>query len=177
MSVLFLIIEHIYFKYLRKWLGKLFGGNRWCNLLSLSVGNSMQRVNGKPQVDEKHVCKSDLCGSVMENTEAELNAAHKQIEMLEKQLEKIDWLSIGSQADKLSLFSKADKISLHSNKAEVLQSKSKKDIIPSPEDYPVIKKDRVSLEAWKKSINCVRHRDIVTGETWRRKYEEIETVL
>ena len=109
LSVLFLIIEQIYFKYLRKWLGKLFGGNRWCNLLSLSVGNSMQRANGKPQVDEKHVCKRDLCGSVMENTEAELNAAHKQIEMLEKQLEKIDWLSIGSQADKLSLCSKADK--------------------------------------------------------------------
>ena len=96
----------------------------------------------------------------MENTEAELNAAHKQIEMLEKQLEKIDQLSIGSQADKLSLFSKADKISLHSNKAEVLQSKSKKDIIPSLEDYPVIQKEGVSLEAWKESINSVKHLEV-----------------
>ena len=158
-------------------MSKLFGGNKWCNLLSLSVGNSMQRANGKPQVDEKHVCKRDLCGSVMENTEAELNAAHKQIEMLEKQLEKIDRLSIGFQADRLSIFTNADKISLHSNKAEVMQSKSNKDISPSLEDYPVIQKDRVSLEAWKESINSVRHRDIVKGETWRRKYQEIETVL
>jgi hypothetical protein len=101
----------------------------------------------------------------MENTEAELNSAHTQIEMLEKQLEKFDRLSIVSQEDKLSLFSKADKTSLHSNKAEALQSN--KDISPSPDDYPVIKKDRVSLEAWKESINCVRHRDIVKGETWR----------
>ena len=113
----------------------------------------------------------------MKNMFVKVTCVHNQIEMLEKQLEKIDRLSIGSQADKLSLFSKADKISLHSNKAEVVQSKFKKDIIPSPEDYPVIQKERVSLEAWEESINCVRQRDIVKGETWRRKYEEIETVL
>merc|ERR1712098_447282 len=173
LSVGFLIIEHIYFKYLRKWSGKLFGGNRWFNLLSLSVGDSIKPEEGKPSGEKKHVCKNNECESLIEDTEAELSAAHKQIELFEKQLEKMDHLSLGSQPDRLSLFSPTDQISVNSDKDEVLKSNPRLGK-SSTEVFPVIKPDRVSLEAWKESLNCVRHRDLMKGDTWRRKYEEIE---
>ena len=178
LSVVFLIIEHIYFKYLRKWSGKLFGGNRWFNLLSLSVGDSVKAENGKPQPERKHVCQNNECESMIEDTEAELSAAHKQIELLEKQLEKMDHLSVESQSERrLSLFSQTDQISMNSDTNTVLKSnpRSSKGFPSTPEVFPVSKHDRVSLEAWKDSLN--HHRDFMKGDTWRRKYEEIETVL
>ena len=46
LSILFLIMEHLYFKYLRKWASQLFGGSKWCALLSLSMADSLQKARG-----------------------------------------------------------------------------------------------------------------------------------
>ena len=42
LSILFLIMEHLYFKYLRKWAARVWGESKWCGLMSLSMAESLQ---------------------------------------------------------------------------------------------------------------------------------------
>ena len=54
LSIVFLIMEHLYFKYLRKWASKVFGGSKWCALLSLSMAESLSKRPIKTEVMTKY---------------------------------------------------------------------------------------------------------------------------
>ena len=53
LSIVFLIMEHLYFKYLRSWASKVFGGSKWCALISLSMADSLMKARGTlcPEVE------------------------------------------------------------------------------------------------------------------------------
>jgi hypothetical protein len=56
LAVVFLILEHLYFWYLRRWLGVICpqGSSVWCNLLSLSVGESLKQQQQQQQQHRQH---------------------------------------------------------------------------------------------------------------------------
>ena len=98
LSVLFLIVEHVYYKYLRRFLALLCGpaGSGFCGLLSMSMGRSLRgegtKEHGEAREGEECECEEeggsleeDCCQHV-EEAAGRLEAAKRQILKLEELL-------------------------------------------------------------------------------------------
>merc|ERR1719242_1974780 len=83
LSILFLIMEHLYFKYLRRWAAGLWGDSKWCGLVSLSMADSFQRA-GTQTKKPKCKCTNAICDNLLEKSETELKKAKEQIRILEE---------------------------------------------------------------------------------------------
>jgi hypothetical protein len=63
LAVVFLILEHLYFWYLRRWLAAICpqGSSVWCNLLSLSVGESLKQQQQQQQHRQHQHLQAPVC--------------------------------------------------------------------------------------------------------------------
>ncbi|XP_054718947.1 glutamate receptor ionotropic, NMDA 2B-like [Uloborus diversus] len=84
-TILVLLLEHIYFKYLRKHLAKKDAGD-CCTLLSLSMGKSLSfrgAVYEATDLIKHHRCKDPVCDTMLWKTRHQLDMAKLKIRQLE----------------------------------------------------------------------------------------------
>ena len=101
-SGLLLLCEHVYFRYLRKYLAQ-FSNLAWCNLLSIDMAESIQGVdnagndsstelsNTAPLVkEESKSCFNPICNTSIDLVTKELQVATERIKILQLQLDKVN---------------------------------------------------------------------------------------
>ncbi|XP_076057094.1 glutamate ionotropic receptor NMDA type subunit 2 isoform X2 [Oratosquilla oratoria] len=89
LAAVLLILEHIYFKYLRKHLAKTDSGG-CCALISLSMGKSLTFRGAVFEAQDKlrrHRCRDPICDTHIWKVKHELDMARVKIKQLEKELE------------------------------------------------------------------------------------------
>nr|XP_042902970.1 glutamate receptor ionotropic, NMDA 2B isoform X1 [Parasteatoda tepidariorum] len=88
-TILVLILEHIYFKYIRKHLAKKDTGD-CCTLISLSMGKSLSfrgAVFEATDMIKHHRCKDPVCDTQLWKTRHELDMAKLKIRQLEANIQ------------------------------------------------------------------------------------------
>ncbi|XP_060534874.1 glutamate receptor ionotropic, NMDA 2B [Cylas formicarius] len=89
MAVLLLLLEHLYFKYVRKHLAKTDRGG-CCALISLSMGKSLTfrgAVYEAQDILRNHRCRDPICDTHLWKVKRELDVAQMRVKQLEKELE------------------------------------------------------------------------------------------
>nr|APF30038.1 ionotropic glutamate receptor NMDA 2A [Homarus americanus] len=89
LALILLLLEHIYFKYVRKHLAKTDSGG-CCALISLSMGKSLTFRGAVFEAQNKlrrHRCRDPLCDTHIWKVKHELDMARVKIKQLEKELE------------------------------------------------------------------------------------------
>ncbi|CAH1110304.1 unnamed protein product [Psylliodes chrysocephalus] len=89
LAALLLLLEHLYFKYVRKQLAKTDRGG-CCALISLSMGKSLTfrgAVYEAQDILKNHRCKDPICDTHLWKVKRELDVAHLRIKQLEKEME------------------------------------------------------------------------------------------
>ncbi|CAH1137809.1 unnamed protein product [Phyllotreta striolata] len=89
LAALLLLLEHLYFKYVRKHLAKTDRGG-CCALISLSMGKSLTfrgAVYEAQDILRNHRCKDPLCDTHLWKVKRELDVANLRIKQLEKEME------------------------------------------------------------------------------------------
>ncbi|XP_066592276.1 glutamate receptor ionotropic, NMDA 2B isoform X2 [Prorops nasuta] len=89
LAVVFLLLEHLYFKYVRQHLAKSDGGG-CCALFSLSMGKSLTfrgAVYEAQDIMRHHRCRDPVCDTHLWKVKHELDMAKIRIRQLEKDLE------------------------------------------------------------------------------------------
>ncbi|XP_011338404.1 glutamate receptor ionotropic, NMDA 2B isoform X6 [Ooceraea biroi] len=89
LAAVFLLLEHLYFKYIRQHLAKSDDGGR-CAIFSLSVGKSLTfrgAVYEAQDILRHHRCKDPICDTHLWKVKHELDMAKIRIRQLEKDLE------------------------------------------------------------------------------------------
>ncbi|XP_035722362.1 glutamate receptor ionotropic, NMDA 2B-like isoform X2 [Vespa mandarinia] len=89
LAAVFLLLEHLYFKYVRQHLAKSDGGG-CCALFSLSMGKSLTfrgAVYEAQDILRHHRCRDPICDTHLWKVKHELDMARIRIRQLEKDLE------------------------------------------------------------------------------------------
>ncbi|XP_064096629.1 glutamate receptor ionotropic, NMDA 2B-like isoform X2 [Macrobrachium nipponense] len=89
LALILLLLEHVYFKYVRKHLAKTDSGG-CCALISLSMGKSLTFRGAVFEAQNKlrrHRCRDPLCDTHIWKVKHELDMARVKIKQLEKELE------------------------------------------------------------------------------------------
>ncbi|XP_072757102.1 glutamate receptor ionotropic, NMDA 2B isoform X7 [Anoplolepis gracilipes] len=89
LAAVFLLLEHVYFKYIRQHLAKSDDGGT-CAIFSLSVGKSLTfrgAVYEAQDILRHHRCKDPICDTHLWKVKHELDMAKIRIRQLEKDLE------------------------------------------------------------------------------------------
>lgn len=89
LAALLLLLEHLYFKYVRKHLAKTDRGG-CCALISLSMGKSLTfrgAVYEAQDILRNHRCKDPICDTHLWKVKRELDVALLRIKQLEKEME------------------------------------------------------------------------------------------
>ncbi|XP_020280170.1 glutamate receptor ionotropic, NMDA 2B isoform X3 [Pseudomyrmex gracilis] len=89
LAAVFLLLEHVYFKYIRQHLAKSDDGGT-CAIFSLSVGKSLTfrgAVYEAQDILRHHRCKDPICDTRLWKVKYELDMAKIRIRQLEKDLE------------------------------------------------------------------------------------------
>ncbi|XP_071052349.1 glutamate receptor ionotropic, NMDA 2B isoform X6 [Onthophagus taurus] len=89
LAALLLLLEHIYFKYLRKHLAKTDRGG-CCALVSLSMGKSLTfrgAVYEAQDILRNHRCRDPICDTHLWKVKRELDISQMRCKQLEKELE------------------------------------------------------------------------------------------
>ncbi|CAH1283217.1 unnamed protein product [Diabrotica balteata] len=89
LAALLLLLEHLYFKYVRKHLAKTDRGG-CCALISLSMGKSLTfrgAVYEAQDILRNHRCKDPICDTHLWKVKRELDVAQLRIKQLEKEME------------------------------------------------------------------------------------------
>ncbi|XP_023329329.1 glutamate receptor ionotropic, NMDA 2B [Eurytemora carolleeae] len=86
-SVLFLIIEHFYYRYMRRWMGNFCIDHEWWNLVSLSMATSIRKDK---ESREECACKNPNCKKRLVTAERDLKLAQAQVEELKIKLQALD---------------------------------------------------------------------------------------
>nr|XP_053630446.1 glutamate receptor ionotropic, NMDA 2A-like [Cherax quadricarinatus] len=89
LALILLLLEHLYFKYVRKHLAKTDSGG-CCALISLSMGKSLTFRGAVFEAQNKlrrHRCRDPLCDTHIWKVKHELDMARVKIKQLEKELE------------------------------------------------------------------------------------------
>ncbi|XP_050299775.1 glutamate receptor ionotropic, NMDA 2B isoform X2 [Anthonomus grandis grandis] len=89
LAALLLLLEHLYFKYIRKHLAKTDRGG-CCALISLSMGKSLTfrgAVYEAQDIIRNHRCRDPICDTHLWKVKRELDVAQMRIKQLEKEME------------------------------------------------------------------------------------------
>ncbi|ENN73175.1 hypothetical protein YQE_10229, partial [Dendroctonus ponderosae] len=89
LAALLLLLEHLYFKYIRKHLAKTDRGG-CCALISLSMGKSLTfrgAVFEAQDILRNHRCRDPICDTHLWKVKRELDVAQLRIKQLEKEME------------------------------------------------------------------------------------------
>ncbi|XP_066141506.1 glutamate receptor ionotropic, NMDA 2B isoform X2 [Euwallacea fornicatus] len=88
-ATLLLLLEHLYFKYIRKHLAKTDRGG-CCALISLSMGKSLTfrgAVFEAQDIIKNHRCRDPICDTHLWKVKRELDVAQMRVKQLEKEME------------------------------------------------------------------------------------------
>ncbi|XP_017062954.1 glutamate receptor ionotropic, NMDA 2B isoform X2 [Drosophila eugracilis] len=110
LAALLLLLEHVYFKYIRKRLAKKDGGH-CCALISLSMGKSLTfrgAVFEATEILKKHRCNDPICDTHLWKVKHELDMSRLRVRQLEKVMDKH-----GIKAPQLRLASSSDLLNHH----------------------------------------------------------------
>ncbi|XP_017872011.1 PREDICTED: glutamate receptor ionotropic, NMDA 2B isoform X2 [Drosophila arizonae] len=110
LAALLLLLEHVYFKYIRKRLAKKDGGH-CCALISLSMGKSLTfrgAVYEATEILKKHRCNDPICDTHLWKVKHELDMSRLRVRQLEKVMDKH-----GIKAPQLRLASSSDLLNHH----------------------------------------------------------------
>ncbi|CAG9760404.1 unnamed protein product [Ceutorhynchus assimilis] len=89
LATLLLLLEHLYFKYIRHHLAKTDRGG-CCALISLSMGKSLTfrgAVYEAQDILRNHRCRDPICDTHLWKVKRELDVAQMRIKQLEKEME------------------------------------------------------------------------------------------
>ncbi|KAM7349893.1 glutamate ionotropic receptor NMDA type subunit 2 isoform 2-T4 [Cochliomyia hominivorax] len=110
LAALLLLLEHVYFKYIRKRIAKKDGGH-CCALISLSMGKSLTfrgAVYEATEILKKHRCNDPICDTHLWKVKHELDMTRLRVRQLEKTMDKH-----GIKAPQLRLASSSDLLNHH----------------------------------------------------------------
>ncbi|BFG00561.1 glutamate receptor ionotropic NMDA 2B [Drosophila madeirensis] len=110
LAALLLLLEHVYFKYIRTRLAKKDGGH-CCALISLSMGKSLTfrgAVFEATEILKKHRCNDPICDTHLWKVKHELDMSRLRVRQLEKVMDKH-----GIKAPQLRLASSSDLLNHH----------------------------------------------------------------
>ncbi|XP_073832511.1 glutamate ionotropic receptor NMDA type subunit 2 isoform X2 [Musca autumnalis] len=110
LAALLLLLEHVYFKYIRKRIAKKDGGH-CCALISLSMGKSLTfrgAVYEATEILKKHRCNDPICDTHLWKVKHELDMTRLRVRQLEKVMDKH-----GIKAPQLRLASSSDLLNHH----------------------------------------------------------------
>ncbi|XP_019890234.2 glutamate receptor ionotropic, NMDA 2C [Musca domestica] len=110
LAALLLLLEHVYFKYIRKRIAKKDGGH-CCALISLSMGKSLTfrgAVYEATEILKKHRCNDPICDTHLWKVKHELDMTRLRVRQLEKVMDKH-----GIKPPQLRLASSSDLLNHH----------------------------------------------------------------